>query len=174
MAKILRTLTDADFTTKGAELTWAELDNNQIEIWNQAKAPGTVLDGTTNDDTPEEILDNSEAVPQQVLIDEDTTVAFKIFITGTQTDYVGSAIGTIGDTLTAEVTGAIRNVGGTTELVNATVTEVARINDPDADTWDYVVDADDSTDALTVTVTGEVGKIIKWSARVIKQNIINI
>lgn len=36
MAKTLRTLSDPDFTTKNNTLTWEELDQNLIDIWNQA------------------------------------------------------------------------------------------------------------------------------------------
>lgn len=38
MAKTLRQLTDPDFTSKGATLTFSELDQNFIDIWNEAKA----------------------------------------------------------------------------------------------------------------------------------------
>ena len=69
-----------------------------------------------------------------------------------------------GDSYHVVIHGAIKNVGGTTALVGATVIDV--FNDAGAATWSISAVADDTADTLDIRVTGENAKTIDWKSRV--------
>jgi hypothetical protein len=71
-----------------------------------------------------------------------------------------------GDALVMKVEGAIKNVAGTTSVIDSvTATRVAE--DAGAATWDVTVEADDAADQLEIKVTGEASHTIEWSSRLI-------
>jgi len=81
---------------------------------------------------------------------------FRINIIGTEDS--------TGDTVFENIFGAIRNQGGTTALVGSSI--VDRTDDAGASTWVITVAADDTSDELTVDVTGEAAHTIDWKVSV--------
>ena len=59
---------------------------------------------------------------------------------------------------------AIKNIGGTTALVGSVSTVGTDVED-DSD-WDIALTADNTNDALAVTVTGKTGETIRWLAHI--------
>ena len=62
-----------------------------------------------------------------------------------------------------EFVGCIDNNAGTTALVGSVTTTVVA---EDTVGWDCAVTADNTNDALIITVTGEANKTIRWGARI--------
>ena len=106
---------------------------------------GTV---TTTDATVTEII--------AIAVASGEGFGFEIHVMGTQDS--------TGHTVFERVFGAIRNQGGTTDLVGSTITD--RTDDAEATTWIISVEADDAGDELTVDVTGEAAHTIDWKVRV--------
>jgi hypothetical protein len=61
------------------------------------------------------------------------------------------------------IDGLIENVGGTTAFVGAPIVTVLG---EDVAAWDCTATADNTNDALAITVTGAAGTTIRWVARV--------
>ena len=60
----------------------------------------------------------------------------------------------------------IKNIGGTTTIVG-TPTLLSSDADAGAATWTVALTADNTLDALNITVTGEASKTIQWTARTV-------
>jgi hypothetical protein len=60
-----------------------------------------------------------------------------------------------------KIEGLLVNDGGTTTLANSATTVIQN-----ASSWGMVLSADDTNDALAVTVTGEAAHNIRWSASI--------
>lgn len=81
--------------------------------------------------------------------------------------YQHAGVGTISDSATWEISGAIKRDGSNnTSLLGLNGTGAPLFADAGASTWSVSVSADDTNEALIVTVTGEAGKTIRWSAAV--------
>jgi hypothetical protein len=116
---------------------------------------------TTTDGTPTELTG-----VDRITIRTTTTVLFEIFLTARQT---GGIAGTVGDSAMWLITGAIKrdSLGNTALLGVPTGTGTpSAFNDAGAATWDVTVTADNTNEALAITVTGETDKDISWVARV--------
>ena len=109
---------------------------------------------STSDATPAALFLDGSA--QRITIPSDTTVAFRILVAARRTDADN-------ESAAYEYVGCIDNNAGTTALVG-TVTETVIAEDTAA--WAVAVTADDTNDALIITVTGEAAKTIRWVARV--------
>jgi hypothetical protein len=96
-------------------------------------------------------------ISKQLNILQDSTKTFQIIGHGYQ---VGGSSGTTGASRWFRINGAIKNVAGTTSLVSSTYS----YDDGDGSTssWDIIVNADDTNDALTINVQGENNKLIEW------------
>lgn len=107
---------------------------------------------TTNSTPAELFLDGSSL---RMAIPTDTTWGFDIMVTARRTDANG-------ESAFYRFEGCIDNNAGTTALVGSVVSAT-----PIEDTagWACAVTADDTNDALIITVTGENAKTINWVAR---------
>jgi hypothetical protein len=65
---------------------------------------------------------------------------------------------------TWELSGGIKNVGGTTSLMG--LGQLSAIKDAGAALWHAIADADNTNDALVIRVTGAASTQIRWVARV--------
>ena len=90
-------------------------------------------------------------------IPQNTVWKFHVLVVGTTSG--GATAGTY------ELTGAIKNNGGTTSLIGS-VTQTAVNEDAGAGTWDATAIADNTNNALVIQVTGASGTNIRWVARV--------
>ena len=109
---------------------------------------------STTTATPAELfLDGSAA---RCTIAADTTWAFRIMVVARRTDADN-------ESAAYEFVGCIDNNAGVTALVGSVTTTVVA---EDNVGWDCAVTADDTNDALIITVTGEAGKTIRWVARI--------
>lgn len=109
---------------------------------------------STANATPAELsLDGSAA---RCTIAADTTWAFEIMVVARRTDADN-------ESAAYQFLGCIDNNAGTTALVGSVATTVIA---EDTAAWDCAVTADNTNDALVVTVTGEAAKTIRWVARI--------
>ena len=92
-------------------------------------------------------------------VPNDAVLLYNIKVTGVLS--ASSAGGTVGDTYCIELSGAIKNVGGTTAMVGS-VDTLMQVNDAGASAWTVTLDANDTDDALHILVTGEASKVINW------------
>lgn len=106
-------------------------------------ATATVL--TTNGSTP--------SSSNQISAKSDTCVTFDGTITAMQNGAQSYA--------SWKIEGLLVNDGGTTTLANSATTVIQN-----ASNWGMVLSADDTNDALAVTVTGEAAHNIRWSASI--------
>ena len=111
-------------------------------------------EGQTANATPLEIFCGGQ-VNQRFLVRAKSVLAFTMLITAR--DNVS------GDCAAYKVEGAIKRdaAGNTAMLVAATITP---IHEDDA-SWDVAVAADDTNEALIITVTGDATNIVQWAAR---------
>jgi hypothetical protein len=103
----------------------------------------------------------------RILLPPSRTWGFRIIVTARQT---AGAAGTIGDSASWYITGLIKRDGANnTTLVGSsgTGTPTAPYFDAGAAAWTIAVAADDTNEALGITVTGELNKTITWSISVI-------
>lgn len=107
--------------------------------------------GTTDDTASELFLDGASL---RATIPTNTTWAFHLHTVARDSN------GATAESAAWEVKGAISNDNGTTSLV-AAVTSVTLADDT-AGTWVHAVTANDANDALVVTVTGEIGRTVRW------------
>jgi hypothetical protein len=110
-----------------------------------------VLRGSTTNGNPTELT-----TPQRFVLVDDSTYACNIMICARRTDADG-------ESAAYRRFAVIDRNAGTTALVGA-VASTDTIEDQAA--WDVSITANDTTDALTITVTGEAGKTIYWVASV--------
>lgn len=90
--------------------------------------------------------------------------AFRIQVAAYQ---YGGAAGAVADSATWEITGAIkRDLANNTTLLGLTGAGSPLYNDAAAAGWNVAVTADDTNEALRITVTGEASKSIVWHAAV--------
>lgn len=109
-------------------------------------------EGTTTDGTPL-ILADSLPVPSN------NAINFKIRLVALQSAGTGA-----GSTWFHEFLGTIKNIGGTTTL--SIITENTIQEDAGAALWDGAIAANDTTDVLEISVTGEAAKTINWKAHI--------
>jgi len=116
--------------------------------------------GRTTDATPTEIFCGGIS-GERFTIRAKSAVAFKgLIVASTE-----AVTGTPNVTKAWLVEGLIkRDADGVTSIVG-TVSVSVIAQDADAKFWDITVDADDTNEALRITVIGQVGKIIDWCAR---------
>lgn len=98
----------------------------------------------------------AESTGTRLVIPTDTTWLFSALIVARRTDADG-------ESAAYRVEGCIDNNAGTTALVG---TPVVTVLSEDTATWDVAASANDTNDALRLTVTGEAAKTINWVARV--------
>jgi len=130
-----------------------KLKNNLLKLAN--RSPLSVSNVTTNA-TPTELFVEGVA-NDRMNIASDTTWAFEILIEARRTDANN-------ESAAWKFEGAIDNNAGTTALVSAVAETV--LADDSSGAWDVAVTADNTNDALIVTVTGQASKTIQWVARV--------
>lgn len=117
-----------------------------------AQAFDLILRRATTDNTPSELFLDGASLRAAIPIN--TTWAFHI-LTSARDDQAATA-----ESAVWEVRGAISNDNGTTSLV-AAVTSTTLADDTGG-TWVHAVTADNTNDALIITVTGEAGRNIRW------------
>lgn len=110
-----------------------------------------VLRNATADATPTELFLDGASL--RAVIDTGTTWNFRISV---------SARGDGGAAAGYDITGTIQNTAGTVALVGSNTT-VARESDA---AWDCAATADDTNDALVITVTGAASVNVRWTATV--------
>jgi hypothetical protein len=106
----------------------------------------------TNNDTPATLFTNGSST--RITIPSGTVLSFIAQITGIKTD--GSAVAKY------IREGTIKNVGGTTTLVGSIIT-VGTDHEDNAST-DVAITADDTNDALDISVTGIAAETWRWVA----------
>lgn len=124
-----------------------------------AQISNLVSRSQTTDSTQTELfLDELSSV---ISISDNRLLGFKITAAAIQTD--GTASG-VGDSMIKVFKGAIKNLFGTTSIVGSVIEETLA-NDPGANSWTVLVDANVSSDYLRIRVTGEDYKNIRWLAK---------
>jgi len=108
----------------------------------------------TTDATPGEMFINGL---WRIVVEANSAIMFKVMVIAYDSSNT--------DGHWWEITGGIRRDGaGNCSLIGANI--VNEDNDAGAAAWTAVLDANDTNDAIRITVTGEVGKTIRWHARV--------
>lgn len=132
----------------------------------QAQAAGRL---TANGDAQTSVLvarrKTTSATPAELFLDgaalrctiaADTTWAFRILVVARRTDADD-------ESAAYDFLGCLDNNAGVTALVGAIAKTVVA---EDSAAWNCDVTADDTNDALVITVTGEAAKTINWVARI--------
>lgn len=118
--------------------------------------------------TPLLLYLDMDAGGQLITIPANSSVLFEGAINAVQ---VGGTAGTAGDSATWIFNGHIKNVSGTTALVDSVLylagagtwgASAQRSQDAAAAAWTIAITADNGTDSLTITATGEANKSIYW------------
>ena len=110
----------------------------------------------TTDATPTEIFMTGGS-SRRITLEANSAIMFKVMVIAYDSSNT--------DGHWWEITGGIRRDGaGNCSLIGANI--VNEDNDAGAAAWTAVLDANDTNDAIRITVTGEVGKTIRWHARV--------
>jgi hypothetical protein len=102
----------------------------------------------------------------RIFIPANRTLGFRMYVSARQTAGVA---GTIGDSATWLITGCIKRDGANNTVLVGVPTGTgtpSAFNDAGAATWTVAVTADDTNEALGVTVTGEASKTISWTISV--------
>lgn len=126
--------------------------SGQFAVAGDAQTSVLVGRTVTTTVTPGELFLNGSSL--RCTIAADTTWAFTITVVARRTDADN-------ESAAYEFKGCIDNNAGTTALVG-TVTKTVLAEDTPA--WDCDVTASDANDAVTITVTGENAKTIRWVA----------
>lgn len=121
----------------------------------EGQASHVVAQGTTTNATPTSIY-TENSTGTRILIASGTTAAFSILVCARRTDVTGEAAA-------YKFEGLIANNAGTTAIVGSVTKTVLAES---AAAWDCAVTADNTNDAIDISVTGEAGKTIKWAANV--------
>lgn len=123
----------------------------------------------TSDATPT-LLSLNGTTGELLSIEENSLVEFDCKVIAFQRDGIA---GTPGDAATWNFNGTIRNLGGTTALLDTVMYQdntgawgvsAQRAQDAAAAAWTVAATANNATDSLSITVTGEVNKGIVWLA----------
>ena len=134
------------------------------QVWVQTDTPNRLM---FTDDTGQDIRVTPYRATVQTTNATQTEIISIAVASGTTFGYriniVGNEAAT-GDTVFESIFGAIHNQGGTTAIVGSDI--VDRTEDAGAAAWVVTVAADDTTDALTVDVTGEASHTIDWKVSV--------
>lgn len=128
--------------------------SGRFTVVGDAQASDFVMRKQTTNSTPAEMFLNGSSL--RMTIPSDSTWGFDIMVVARRTDADN-------ESAFYRFEGAIDNNAGTTALV-AAVVAATPIEDTAA--WACAVTADDTNDALIITVTGENSKTINWVARV--------
>ena len=121
-----------------------------------AQAARYLLRTHTISSTPTELFINGTAGGTRLVLPDDATWTFKITITAHRTDASNGHAGYTASGVIYRAAGALT----TTIQVSVQKTVLAESNP----SWDINTTADNINGALTVTVTGETGSIIRWVA----------
>lgn len=125
--------------------------------WYDVCVEAETTDGTATDMTTK--------AGASIVIDKfgnDRTWAFKGIICARQT--AAPSAGSVGDSAMFEIDGLINLIGATTTLIGNTAP--AATHNTAAFGGSVAVSADDTSEALVITVTGEAGKDIHWTGKV--------
>jgi hypothetical protein len=117
-----------------------------------------VLRRATTDATPTVLTADAGAASttNQVILPNDSTFAFRILVVARRTDANDESAG-------YEFTGVVdRNANAASTAIVGTVTKTVLAEDTAA--WDCNVTADTTNGGLSITVTGEAAKTIRWVA----------
>jgi len=115
-----------------------------------------VLRSTTTSATTTELTLSVPGLINQMTLGSGAVWSFRMLVTAKRA--------ATGDTRAWEITGLVKNISGTTTLVNSTTTQIG--NDAGASTWTAAAAADDTNDALVINVTGAASATISWTAAV--------
>ena len=137
---------------------------NYGQVWVQTDTPNRLM---FTDDSGQDVrvtpyratLQTTDATQTEIIsisVASGTTFGYRINIVGNES--------ATGDTVFESIFGAIHNQAGTTAIVGSDI--VDRTEDAGAAAWVVTVAADDTTDALTVDVTGEASHTIDWKVSV--------
>lgn len=122
----------------------------------------------TTNATPVLLYLDKDAGVQLITIPTNSSILFEGAINAVQ---LGGGAGTAGDSATWIFNGHIKNVSGTTALVDSVLYLAAagtwgasaqRTQDAAAAAWTIAITADNGTDSLSITATGEANKNIYW------------
>ncbi len=114
-----------------------------------------IVANTTSNNTQTELFLDGSTATQRMTINSGETWVFVITLVARD--------GT--DSCLFEIEGGIHRNGTTTALIQSTHENFHK-RTAGATSWDFVVEADDTNDALVAKVTGETSKTIKWVATV--------
>ena len=134
-------------------------DANGVGTWQAAAGgpagpSGTVLSGTTSNNTQTEIFVDGVASSRMTIATNTTWMFSAMVAARSATESAGY-----------KIEGVIKNDGGTTSLVGTAVKTVFAEEDA---TWDITVEADDTNDALVFKVTGDSADSVVWEVTVNK------
>ena len=134
-------------------------DANGVGTWQAAAGgpagpSGTVLSGTTSNNTQTEIFVDGVASSRMTIATNTTWMFSAMVAARSATESAGY-----------KIEGVIKNDGGTTSLVGTAVKTVFAEEDA---TWDVTVEADDTNDALVFKVTGDSADSVVWEVTVNK------
>jgi hypothetical protein len=130
--------------------------SQKISVAGDSQSSLFVLRNSTTSGTTTELSLSVGTPAAQMLLKSGAVWSFRALITAKRA--------ATGDTRAWEINGLIKNIGGTTTLVNSTTTQIG--NDAGASAWTAVMAADDTTDALVINVTGAAFSTISWTAAV--------
>lgn len=111
---------------------------------------GVQVIGQTTDATPTALVIGLDSTDRFSVV-SNSALCFAARVVALQTNGSGECAGWT-------ASGVIRNIGGTTSLLGTTMSLLYK----DVAGWDIAIAADDTNDALAVTVTGAVGDTIRW------------
>jgi hypothetical protein len=132
------------------EITFSAASN--ITAFGDVRASRFILFNETTDATVTDLfVDTGATVRLTVALD--STMTFKGLVTARRTDADNESAG-------FKIEGVIDNNAGTVALVGSPL--VASLGD-DSFGWSVAITADDVGDSLSVKVTGEAAKTIRWS-----------
>ena len=114
------------------------------------KARLLTVRNSTTDATPTELFTDGAAA--RLTIPSDASVGFEVLVIGRRTDADN-------ETAMYKFTGVLDNNAGTTALVFGAPMKIGM---EDTAAWNAAISADDTNDALVITVTGEGSKSISW------------
>jgi hypothetical protein len=147
----------AQFSRASGVLGTNGVDYNQYSL--------ITLHATTEDATPEEL--KIDGISANLTIPANSGGFFEGKVFAIQQS---GAAGTVGDCASWNFNGTIKNIAGTTVLVDTVLYQdttgawgaSARRSDDAAAAWTIAVTADNANDCLDITVTGQANKTIYW------------
>lgn len=119
---------------------------------------------TTNSTTTSLSTDgNTAGANNRIVISANTTWVFTIQLAARQT---GGAAGTVGDSRFVTLEGCIKRDGANNTSLVGIISENKIAEDSGAANWSVSVIADDTNEALDISVIGETNKTIHWVATI--------